>query len=411
MEAPPVNGRHREHTYRRGSFILRSFVPLVALALAACGSGGGSDSKGSVSFLPPSESSTEEASISLSAYPPALQAGGFATISWQAQNLDSCKATGGWSGKKSTEGTATVGPLTETTVFTLECENTAVVNAASCKTAENCKGRGAEKRKKKKSATVIVDDQPPPPPPTMSLDAAPTSVTAGEFTTLTWWSTDADVCDASEGWSGTKATSGNEDVGPLASTTAFTLTCSGTGGTASQSVVVNVDAAPPPPVPTVSLTADPTSVAYDGSTTLTWSSTDADFCIADDAWSGEKPTFGSETRSGLTVSSTFALTCTGAGGSASRSVTVTVQAQTGTADLSWVPPTTNEDGSPATITAFNIYAGTSAGSLLKIATVGASQTTFTVNGLPAGTHYFAVTAVSDTGAESLFSNIESKTTF
>lgn len=90
-------------------------------------------------------------------------------------------------------------------------------------------------------------------------------------------------------------------------------------------------------------------------------------------------------------------------------MTVTVQAQTGTADLSWVPPTTNEDGSPATITAFNIYAGTSATSLLKIAIVDASQTTFTVNGLPVGTHYFAVTAVG--GGESQFSNVESKTIF
>jgi hypothetical protein len=90
-------------------------------------------------------------------------------------------------------------------------------------------------------------------------------------------------------------------------------------------------------------------------------------------------------------------------------VTVTVQAQTGTADLSWTPPTTNEDGSPVTLTEFNIYAGTSPTSLLKIATVPATQTTFTVNGLSAGTTYFAVTAVSDT--ESAFSNIESKTIF
>jgi hypothetical protein len=332
-------------------------------------------------------------------------------LSWKAENLNQCQATGGWSGKKSTEGSATVGPLTETTVFTLECESTSTestttFSALSCKTAEDCKGRGAEKRKKK-SKTVIVDDQPPPPPPTVSLDAAPTSVTAGDFSTLTWWSTDADTCDASQDWSGTKPTSGNEDVGPLASNSEFALTCSNTGGATTQSAVVNVDAAPPPPVPTVSLTADPTSVPQNGSTTVTWNSTDAGFCIADDAWSGEKPISGSETIPGLTASSTFALTCIGDGGSATRSVTVTVQAQTGTADLSWTPPTTNEDGSPVTLTGFNIYAGTSPTSLLKIATVPATQTTFTVNGLPAGTTYFAVTAVSDT--ESAFSNIESKT--
>jgi hypothetical protein len=74
-------------------------------------------------------------------------------------------------------------------------------------------------------------------------------------------------------------------------------------------------------------------------------------------------------------------------------------------------PTTNEDGSPLTVASFNIYAGSSPASLQKIVSVGAGETTFTVTGLAAGTHYFAVTAVSTTGAESTFSNIESKTSF
>jgi hypothetical protein len=380
-------------------------VFMLMLALEAC-SGDGS-SGGGIS-LSPSDPSAEEASISLSAYPPAVQSGESATISWQAQNLDSCKATGGWSGNKSTEGTETVGPLTETTVFTLECESTSSISTLSCKTADGCKGRGPDQRKKK-SGTVIVDGQAPAPSPTVSLEAAPTSVTAGDFSTLTWWSTDADSCDASLDWSGAKATSGNEDVGPLAATSEFALTCSNTGGETTQSAVVNVDAAPPPPVPTVSLTADPTSVADNGSTTLSWFSSDATSCFGEDAWSGDKPLSGSETRSGLTISSTFGLTCIGDGGSASQAVTVLVQAPIASADLSWVAPTTNEDGSPVTVTAFNIYAGTSTTTLLKVATVNGSETSFTVNGLPTGTTYFAVTAVSDTGAESVFSNIGSKT--
>jgi hypothetical protein len=402
MDALGVGSGRGEHAYRRGSSKLGSLVPLLVLWLAAC-SGGGEDGNDGLVLTSPSDS----ASISLSAYPSNVQSGGFATLSWKANNLNSCTGTGGWSGTKSTEGTTTVGPLTGTTVFTLECEDTATFSASSCKTAQDCKGRGAEKRKKK-SATVTVDDQPPPPPPTVSLDAAPTSVTAGDVSTLTWWSTDADACEALQDWSGTKPISGNEDVGPLLLSSEFALTCSNTGGATTQSAVVNVDAAPPPPVPTVSLTANPTSVAYNGSATVTWSSTNANFCLADDAWSGERLISGSETIGDLTISSTFALTCMGDGGSASQSVTVTVQSQTGTADLSWTPPTTNEDGSPVTLTSFNVYAGTSPTSLLKIATVPATQTTFTANGLQPGTTYFAVTAVSDT-AESTFSNVESKT--
>lgn len=388
--------------YERGSLLPLNLALLVTILLAGCVKASDDDD----SEKPVSATPVGQANISLSSYPSAIQSGGFATLSWKADNLNSCKGTGGWSGNKGTEGTAMVGPLSETTVFTLECESTATFAALSCKNPEDCKGRGPENRKKK-STTVIVDDQPPPPSPTVSLDAAPTSVASGASSTLTWWSTDADSCDASEGWFGARPISGNEDVGPLGSTTEFALTCSGTGGTAAQSVFVNVDAAPPPPVPTVSLTADPTFVPQNGSTMLVWTSTDADSCFAEDAWAGNKPTSGSETRSGLAASSTFTLTCTGTGGSASRSVNVMVQAQTGTADLSWVPPTSNEDGSPATLTAFNIYAGASASSLLKIATVNASQTTFSVTDLPAGTHYFAVTALSNTG-ESTFSNVESK---
>ena len=82
---------------------------------------------------------------------------------------------------------------------------------------------------------------------------------------------------------------------------------------------------------------------------------------------------------------------------------------TGTADLSWIPPTTNEDGSPLTLTGFNIYSGPSATNLQQIDSVGAGQTTYTASSLASGTHYFAVTAVSDTSAESVFSDIASKT--
>jgi hypothetical protein len=81
----------------------------------------------------------------------------------------------------------------------------------------------------------------------------------------------------------------------------------------------------------------------------------------------------------------------------------------GTAVLSWAPPTTNTDGSPVDLVGFNIYAGTSSGNLQFRTTVGALDTTIVVDNLAAGTYFFAVTAVSVTGAESGFSNIASKT--
>jgi len=84
---------------------------------------------------------------------------------------------------------------------------------------------------------------------------------------------------------------------------------------------------------------------------------------------------------------------------------------TGTAVLSWGPPSTNTDGSPVTLTGFNIYVGKSPGDLKPILMVGPTETTTVLNGLLPGTYYFAVAAVSTTGAESALSNIESKTIF
>jgi hypothetical protein len=393
--------RDNESTRRLACSLLRGCIPFFAVILAACAGGDGEDSGG----VPLSSGSTT-AGVSLVAYPSYIHSGETSTLSWSADSQDSCDASGGWKGKKASQGSTTVGPLTETTVYTLSCAPSGA-QITSCKTPIDCKGKGPDKRKSK-STTVVVDNQPPPPTPTVSLAASPTSVVAGDYTTLSWTSTDATDCEATDGWAGTKATTGSESVGPLTASTMFTLTCSGTGGSADQTVVVNVDAAAPPPAPTVSLTASPTSIVSGDSTVLTWSSTDATSCEASDAWSGSKSTFGSETLGGLMVTSTFTLTCSGDGGSSSRSVTVMVEAPSGTASLTWTPPSTNEDGTPVALTGFNIYAGSSATNLLKIGAVAASQTSFPVDYLSAGTYYFAVTAVGDTG-ESQFSNIESKT--
>ncbi len=100
--------------------------------------------------------------------------------------------------------------------------------------------------------------------------------------------------------------------------------------------------------------------------------------------------------------------CGGSGGDATP-VTSGFTGGTGTAVLSWAPPTSNTDGAPVNLTGFNIYAGTSPSSLQRVLTVSAIDMTTVIEGLAPGTYFFAVTAIDDTGAESAFSNIESKT--
>jgi hypothetical protein len=179
------------------------------------------------------------------------------------------------------------------------------------------------------SAPVLVTT-PVLVPPTISFGAAPASVAAGQPVTLTWSSSNAVSCAASDGWSGIRPTSGTQVVSPTATTT-YILSCTGVGGVASQSALVTVTT----PAPTVALSASPASIAAGESSMLTWSSTGTASCTASGGWSGAKPSSGSQAVSPAS-SATYALSCTGAGGSASQSATVTV-APAGQISASLVP--------------------------------------------------------------------------
>ena len=114
----------------------------------------------------------------------------------------------------------------------------------------------------------------------------------------------------------------------LATLLALTLVACDTGKPVASSVGTG-GSMPPAPLPTVSLAANPTSVVSGGSSTLTWSSTDATSCLASGAWSGSKALSNSQSTGPLTISSTassstFALTCTGSGGTTSASAMVTM---------------------------------------------------------------------------------------
>ncbi len=85
--------------------------------------------------------------------------------------------------------------------------------------------------------------------------------------------------------------------------------------------------------PTVSLSANPTSVSSGSASTLTWSSTNATSCSASGAWTGSKATSGSQSTGNLTTTSTYTLTCTGTGGSASNSAMVSVNSAATTPSL------------------------------------------------------------------------------
>ena len=87
------------------------------------------------------------------------------------------------------------------------------------------------------------------------------------------------------------------------------------------------------------------------------------------------------------------------------------QVATGSATISWTPPTQNTDGSSLTnLAGYRLYYGTNSASLtqtVQIANAGASS--FVVENLSPATWYFAVKAYNSSGAESDMSGLASKT--
>ncbi len=90
-----------------------------------------------------------------------------------------------------------------------------------------------------------------------------------------------------------------------------------------------------PPTPTISFSASPNSVSAGSSSTLTWNSTNATGCNATGGWNGTQPVTGSASTGALNITTTYNLSCTGAGGTANASAIVTVAASPTVSSIYW----------------------------------------------------------------------------
>jgi hypothetical protein len=234
----------------------------------------------------------------LNANPTSVQSGSAATLSWSSTNANSCTASGGWSGTLATSGTQSTGAVTQATTYSLTCKGPAGNSNVA-------------------TAPITVTGAVVP---TASLLTSTGAVLSGGSATLTWSSTNATSCIASNAWSGTLAPSGTQSTGPLTKSSTFVLTCSGPGGTSP------VDKAGINVVPTATLAANPTSVASGNAATLSWSSTNANSCTASGGWSGTLATSGTQSTGAVTQTTTYSLTCKGPAGNsnvATAPITVT----------------------------------------------------------------------------------------
>ncbi len=157
-------------------------------------------------------------------------------------------------------------------------------------------------------------------------------------------------------------------------------------------------------------TFTPTASDPDGNT-LTFSIANAPAWATFDAATGRL----SGTPTAANVGSTSGVTITVSDGRTTASLAAfsiaVAAASSGSATLTWVAPTTNNDNSPLTdLSGYRIEYGRSATNLDQFANVNtAGVTTYRVENLSSGTWYFAVRALSASGRQSNVSNIASLT--
>jgi len=146
---------------------------------------------------------------------------------------------------------------------------------------------------------------------------------------------------------------------------------------------------------------------------LTWSITNrpswASFSTSTGALTGTPTASQVGTYSGIAISASD-----GTNRTSLPSFNIAVNAagsSSGSATLSWTPPTSNTNGSTlSNLAGYRIYYGTSASNLSRtIQVANAGVTRYVVPDLSAGTWHFAVRAYSSNGAESANSNTASKT--
>jgi len=187
---------------------------------ASAGGGAGTDGANGGDVAQPDQSQQPAVQLNLSIDRSQVAAGDSVTLQWQAANASSCEASGGWTGVRPLSGAATVGPIEDTTTFTLSCSGAS---------------GGIVRR-----VTVGVDDDDGTADVAVTLSAQPEIVASGGSVTLSWSSENANSCSASGAWSGPQPLSGQAVLGPIDSNRTFQIQCEGGAATAMAAVAVRI---------------------------------------------------------------------------------------------------------------------------------------------------------------------------
>lgn len=229
---------------------------------------------------------------------------------------------------------------------------------------------------------------------TVAFSAGPTSLTNGQYTTLTWTTTNAtsvsitpNINDDDDGVE--LPTSGSRTVVPT-QTTMYTLTATAPNAvTKTQSVNVTVTS----PKPTISLSASPETVLAGQSSTLQWNATDSTSVEINQGVG----TFTSESGTSHvspTVTTVYTATAKGAGGTASANATVSVATSSQLAVSLTAAPATISAGGTSMLT----WNSQNAVSVQIAPQIGAVNLSGTLQVAPAGSTTYIATATDVSGA-------------
>jgi len=279
--------------------------------LTVSGSGGTATCKTTVTVKTPAPS------CAISANPNSVQHGGSSTLTWSSNNATSATINQGIGGV-ALAGSSVVSNLTSTKTYTMTV--TGPGGTANCQT------------------TITVQQQQLP---SCTLTTNLSTIQYGGSFTLSWSSSNATSASINQGI-GNVGVNGTYVVSNLFTTTTYTLTVTGPGGTANCQTFVTVQQQPD--VPSCTISANPNSVQHGGSSTLSWSSLNATSAALSSY--GSVALNGSQTVNNITSNSTYTLTVTGPGGTANCQTTITVQqAQTPSCSISANPSSIQTGGS------------------------------------------------------------------
>jgi phospholipase C len=351
--------RHRDHTSGR------VFLILVLGLATGLSSGCGSSAANHTSFPP---------TATLAASPTTIAAGTSATLTWTSANAAAASINNGV-GSVALSGSMSVTPSQTTTyAITVNGSGTATATAQATVTVTAVSGA-----------------------PTATISANPTSISAGQSSTLTVTATNATTVVITDNVDSTKyslpAGGGTQTVSPTA-TTIYTVMATGANNqTATAQATLTVT-----PVvvgaPTVTISANPTSITAGQSSTLTAAATNATTVVITDNVDSNTYPLGATGGTQIvnpTANTIYTATATGAGQTATSQISITV-APAATVTIT-ANPASIASGQSSTLT----VAATNANSVVITDNVDQNSYTLPVTGgtqavSPTSTTAYTVTA-------------------